>query len=156
MSELLVTILRLGYLALLWLFVLGAINVLRRDIYGTRIFARGSVHPTAAPAPAPALRSAPSSGPSRLHITGGRMSGTTMALGSTSIMIGRDPSSTLVLDDTYASTRHARIFPDGDTWYVEDLGSTNGTFLGSERLYGSAALRPGVPIRIGQTVIELR
>ena len=91
-----------------------------------------------------------------MHVTGGRMSGTTMALGSTSITVGRDPSCTLVLDDSYASTRHARIFPDGGSWYVEDLGSTNGTYLGSERLYGTAALPAGVPVRIGQTVIELR
>lgn len=157
MSELLVTILRLGYLALLWIFVLGAIGVLRRDIYGTRIFARGSVHPSKAPAaPARPQQPRPRGVPTRMHVTGGRMSGTTMALGSTSITIGRDPSCTLVLDDTYASTRHARIFPDGGSWYVEDLGSTNGTYLGSERLYGTAALPAGLPIRIGQTVIELR
>lgn len=157
MSELLVTILRLGYLALLWIFVLSAIAVLRRDIYGTRIFARGSVHPSKAPAPAP--KPAPartSSGPLRLHITGGRLSGTTMALGTTSITIGRDPSCTLVLDDTYASTRHARIYPEAGTWYVEDLGSTNGTFIGSQQLFGSAPLPVGTPVRIGQTVIELR
>lgn len=156
MSELLVTILRLGYLALLWVFVLGAISVLRRDIYGTRIFARGSVHPTKAPSAPPRPQPAPRGAPTRMHVTGGRMSGTTMALGSTSITIGRDPSCTLVLDDTYASTRHARIFPEGGMWYVEDLGSTNGTYLGSERLYGRASLAAGVPIRIGQTVIELR
>lgn len=156
MSELLVTILRLGYLALLWIFVLGAINVLRRDIYGTRIFARGSVHPARSPAPAARSQDRPRGAPTRMHVTGGRMSGTTMALSSTSITIGRDPSCTLVLDDTYASTRHARIYPEGGTWYVEDLGSTNGTYLGSERLYGAAALAPGVPVRIGQTVIELR
>ncbi len=156
MSELLVTILRLGYLALLWIFVLGAISVLRRDIYGTRIFARGSVHGAKAPAAPRRPQASPRGAPTRLHVTGGRMSGTTMALSSTSITIGRDPSCTLVLDDTYASTRHARIFPDGGAWYVEDLGSTNGTYLGSERLFGTAALPPGTPVRIGQTVIELR
>lgn len=156
MSELLVTIFRLGYLALLWIFVLGAISVLRRDIYGTRIFARGSVHPAKRPAAPSRAQPQPRGTPTRMHVTGGRMSGTTMALGSTSITIGRDPSCTLVLDDTYASTRHARIFPDGGVWYVEDLGSTNGTHLGSERLYGTVALPPGVPVRIGRTVIELR
>lgn len=158
MSELLVTILRLGYLALLWIFVLTAIGVLRRDIYGTRIFARGSMHPAkSAPAPArPQQQPRPRGVPTRLHVTGGRMSGTSMALGTTSITIGRDPSCTLVLDDTYASTRHARIFPDNGAWFVEDLGSTNGTYVGSERLYGSSSLPAGVPVRIGQTVIELR
>ncbi|HLS02987.1 MAG TPA: FHA domain-containing protein, partial [Beutenbergiaceae bacterium] len=93
MSELLVTILRLGYLALLWIFVLTAIGVLRRDIYGTRIFARGSVHPAkSAPAPSrPQQQPRPRGVPTRLHVTGGRMSGTSMALGTTSITIGRDP-----------------------------------------------------------------
>ncbi len=156
MSELLVTILRLGYLALLWIFVLGAMSVLRRDIYGTRIFARGSVHPSKSAATPPRQQPRQRGVPTRMHVTGGRMSGTTMALGSTSITVGRDPSCTLVLDDSYASTRHARIFPEGGSWYVEDLGSTNGTYLGSERLYGTAALPAGVPVRIGQTVIELR
>lgn len=156
MSELLVTILRLGYLALLWIFVLGAMSVLRRDIYGTRIFARGSVHPSKSATAPPRQQPRQRGVPTRMHVTGGRMSGTTMALGSTSITVGRDPSCTLVLDDSYASTRHARIFPDGGSWYVEDLGSTNGTYLGSERLYGTAALPAGVPVRIGQTVIELR
>ena len=156
MSELLVTILRLGYLALLWIFVLGAMSVLRRDIYGTRIFARGSVHPSKSASAPPRQQPRQRGVPTRMHVTGGRMSGTTMALGSTSITVGRDPSCTLVLDDSYASTRHARIFPDGGSWYVEDLGSTNGTYLGSERLYGTAALPAGVPVRIGQTVIELR
>ena len=156
MSELLVTILRLGYLALLWIFVLGAMSVLRRDIYGTRIFARGSVHPSKSAAAPPRQQPRQRGVPTRMHVTGGRMSGTTMALGSTSITVGRDPSCTLVLDDSYASTRHARIFPEGGSWYVEDLGSTNGTYLGSERLYGTAALPAGVPVRIGQTVIELR
>src|SRR5690625_4137877 len=145
MSELLVTILRLGYLALLWIFVLTAIGVLRRDIYGTRIFARGSVHPaksTAQPARPQPVRSQsqPRGVPTRLHVTGGSMSGTTMALGSTSITIGRDPACTLVLDDTYASTRHARIFPGDGSWFVEDLGSTNGTYVGSQRLHGSTPL----------------
>ena len=156
MSELLVTILRLGYLALLWIFVLGAMSVLRRDIYGTRIFARGSVHPSKAPAPTPPAQPQPRGVPTRMHVTSGRMSGTSMALGSTSITIGRDPSCTLVLDDTYASSRHARIFSQGGAWYVEDLGSTNGTFIGPDRLYGTAPIPTGAPVRIGQTVIELR
>jgi pSer/pThr/pTyr-binding forkhead associated (FHA) protein len=61
-----------------------------------------------------------------------------------------------VLDDDYASTRHARIAPQGDDWYVEDLGSTNGTYLDRAKVTGPTRVPLGVPVRIGKTVIELR
>ena len=64
--------------------------------------------------------------------------------------------STLVLDDDYASTRHARIAPQGDDWYVEDLGSTNGTYLDRAKVTGPTRVPLGAPVRIGKTVIELR
>jgi pSer/pThr/pTyr-binding forkhead associated (FHA) protein len=68
----------------------------------------------------------------------------------------RPDDSTLVLDDDYASTRHARISQQGDEWYVEDLGSTNGTYLDRAKVTGPTRVPLGVPVRIGKTVIELR
>jgi pSer/pThr/pTyr-binding forkhead associated (FHA) protein len=164
MSELTVTLLRLGYLVLLWAFVLSAIGVLRRDLYGTRIVnRRKNPAPAAAPAnPAPAGAPTPErprgrrAGPTRLVVTDGPLRGTTLPLGASAVLIGRAPSCTLVLDDDYSSSRHARVFPEGDQWLVEDMGSTNGTFLDDQRVTGAVPVRPGAQIRVGQSVLELQ
>ena len=84
------------------------------------------------------------------------LTGTRISLDSRPILIGRADDSTLVLDDDYASTRHARIAQQGDDWYVEDLGSTNGTYLDRAKVTGPTRVPLGVPVRIGKTVIELR
>ena len=155
MSELTITLLRLGYLAVLWLFVFAAIGVLRKDIYGTRITAR----PTDRPAPRrnpvrPSQPVAPQA--TRLVVTEGRLSGTTIPLSTSAVLIGRAPACTLVLDDDYASGRHARVFYDDKSWFVEDLGSTNGTHVNGERITAPNQLQAGTQLRIGTTVLELR
>lgn len=155
MSELIVTLIRLGFLVLLWLLVLSAIGVLRRDISGTRVLARGSLTGRTDSSTPPRKPRAPRGQPSKLHVTAGPLAGTTLRLGENSILIGRDPSSTLVLDDDYSSLRHSRIFPSEGTWYVEDLGSTNGTFLGKNPIHAPTPVPLGTPIQIGQTTIEL-
>lgn len=165
MSELTVTLLRLGYLVLLWAFVLSAIGVLRRDLYGTRITSRRRPRAAANPAPpAGAAASAPTpdrgrgrrSGPTRLVVTEGPLRGTTLPLGSSAVLIGRAPSCTLVLDDDYSSSRHARVYPESGQWLVEDMGSTNGTFLDDQKVTDAIPVRPGAQIRIGQSVLELQ
>ena len=179
MSELTITLLRLGYLALLWVLVLSAISVLRRDLYGTRITDRRRANRAAsaapvrpqpvdavavAPTPAPAA-SAPvrtpraarsGSGPRKLVVTEGPLRGTIVPLGTAPVLIGRAPSCTLVLDDDYSSSRHARVFPQDGQWFVEDLGSTNGTFLADQRVDGPIPLPTGTPVRVGQSVLELQ
>lgn len=163
MSELTVTLLRLGYLVLLWAFVLSAIGVLRRDLYGTRIVNRRRPgRPAPAPAGTPAVAPAAEKprgrrgGPTRLVVTEGPLRGTTLPLGASAVLIGRAPSCTLVLDDDYSSSRHARVFPEGDQWLVEDMGSTNGTFLDEQPVTGALPVRAGSQIRIGQSVLELQ
>ncbi len=168
MSELTITLLRLGYLVLLWVFVLAAIGVLRRDLYGTRIVNRrlrrggqGTAAAVAKPAPAvPEPRSQPfprrEVAPRRLVVTAGPLRGTTLPLGSSAILIGRAPSCTLVLDDDYSSSRHARVFPQDGEWYVEDLGSTNGTFLGRDKVEQPTPVRAGAQIKVGQSILELQ
>jgi len=161
MSELAVTLLRLGYLVLLWVFVLSAIGVLRRDLYGTRIVPRrraataaGSLPDAgAAPAGADGHRDR---GPSRLVVTDGPLRGTTLPLTSSAILIGRAPSCTLVLDDDYSSSRHARLYPENGQWFVEDLGSTNGTFLDSTRVDHPLPVLPGARVKVGKSVLELQ
>ncbi|MYX54581.1 FHA domain-containing protein, partial [Streptomyces sp. SID8382] len=95
--------------------------------------------------------------PTKLVVSEGTLTGTTVALQGQTITLGRAHDSTIVLDDDYASSRHARIYPDRDgQWIVEDLGSTNGTYLDRNRLTTPTPIPLGAPIRIGKTVIELR
>ncbi|WP_067779774.1 FHA domain-containing protein FhaB/FipA [Actinomyces vulturis] len=169
MSELAFTILRLGYLLLLWVFLALTMHVLRKDIFGTPSRSRnrrsmrnvlpapfGASAPTPVSHPAPAVAPVRRKGATRLVITEGPLAGSTVPLTPSSIVIGRSPSCTLVLDDDYASGRHARVFPQDGTWWVEDLGSTNGTMLGDSLITDTVELPIGVPLRIGQTRLELR
>ncbi|MHA7125700.1 FHA domain-containing protein FhaB/FipA [Janibacter indicus] len=168
MSELTVTVLRLGLLVLLWVFVLSVASVLRTDLFGTRVVNRRPTPPKkAARAPRSARsKEAPEATtprpprnprtPTHLVLTTGPLTGTSLPLRDSGVLIGRNPECALVLDDEFASGRHARIIRGEDGWYVEDLGSTNGTFLGQYRVGDPVPVETGTSIRIGRTVIELR
>ncbi len=153
-SALALQLMRFGFLALLWLFVFAAMRVIRGDL-------RTSGQPRVA-TPPPARRRgrqpAPSAprGPTQLVVTDGGLKGTRIGLTGAPVLIGRANDSTLVLEDDYASTRHARISLQDGMWVVEDLGSTNGTYLGQRKLDGPVPMELGVPLRIGKTVLELR
>ena len=84
------------------------------------------------------------------------LKGTSLDLSQQQITLGRANDATLVLNDDYASSRHARIFPQDGQWIVEDLGSTNGTYLDRQKVTRPMPVPVGVPIRIGKTVLELR
>ena len=86
----------------------------------------------------------------------GANAGETVSLDDAPILIGRGNDAAIRLDDDYVSTRHARIASSGDQWFVEDLGSTNGTYIGSHRLTQPTTLTLGSKVRIGKTTIELR
>jgi hypothetical protein len=154
-SALALQLMRFGFLVLLWLFVLACIRVIRRDL---RAAGQGRVAtPPARRRSARARSAAPvSRGPSYLIVTEGGLQGTRIGLTGAPVLIGRANDSTLVLTDDYASTRHARISLQDGMWIVEDLGSTNGTYLGHRKLDGPVPLEVGVPLRIGKTVLELR
>jgi pSer/pThr/pTyr-binding forkhead associated (FHA) protein len=77
-------------------------------------------------------------------------------LGTTAITIGRAPDSTLVIEDDYASSRHARISLVESEWMVEDLGSTNGTWIERTRITEPAVLQVGSNLRVGRTTIQAR
>ncbi len=159
MSELAVTLLRLSYLALLWLFILFTLGVLRRDIFGTTVTPRGPGRPPAKPAKRrearPAARPARTE-PTRLIVTEGPLTGSAVPLSGSAVIVGRASTSTLVLDDDYTSSRHARFFPHEGGWYLEDLDSTNGTYVSGTRIFQATPVAPGTPVRIGQHVMELR
>ena len=75
---------------------------------------------------------------------------------SGNMVMGRAPECELALDDTFVSQQHARLFAKNGSWYVEDLGSTNGTFVNDQRLAAPAMVQPGDRVRVGTTVLELR
>jgi len=143
---------RAGFLVLLWLFVLAALRVVRSDLYaasGLRVSVPGFRRNADKAAKG-------NKAPRQLVVTHGALTGTRISLDGRPILIGRADDSTLVLDDDFASTRHARISLRGSDWYVEDLGSTNGTYLDRAKVTAPLRVPLGSPIRIGKTVIELR
>jgi len=71
------------------------------------------------------------------------------------IVVGRDPTADLSLEDTQASRHHARITPEASGAVVEDLDSTNGTFINGSEIHGSATLAPGDELVVGVTVLQL-
>lgn len=153
MPELVLQLTRGGFLALLWLFVLLALQVVRSDLYaasGLRAVLPGRARGGRA------RGGGRNRVPRQLLVTQGPLAGSRITLDSRPILIGRADDSTLKLDDDYASTRHARISQQGEEWYVEDLGSTNGTYLERAKVTGPTRVPLGVPVRIGKTVIELR
>jgi pSer/pThr/pTyr-binding forkhead associated (FHA) protein len=101
-------------------------------------------------------RSASKRIPTTLTVTEGSLAGTTLTLMEAGVLLGRNPECTLVLDDDFASGRHARIFRRDGGWVVEDLGSTNGTYMGSTRLTQPTPVEVGSTLRIGKTIFELR
>lgn len=149
MQGLVLQLTRAGFLALLWLFVLAALRVVRSDLYAV----------SGLRAALPQRRAAQNrrgKAARQLIVTHGALAGTRVSLDGRPILIGRADDSTLVLDDDYASTRHARLAFSAGDWIVEDLGSTNGTYLDRAKVTGPTRVPLGVPIRIGKTVIELR
>jgi hypothetical protein len=148
-SPLAIQLMRFAFLALLWLFIYGMVRVIRTEL-------RISGAPRVAVA-ANSGENRPARGAlSQLIVTEGALTGTRIALTGKPILIGRANDSTLVLTDDYASTRHARISETNNVWYLEDLGSTNGTYVGQTKVSGPLPLEAGVVIRIGKTAMELR
>ena len=158
MNALTLTLIRVAFLAVLWLFVIAAIGVVRTALLGSvakRV--RNQQAPAALPAPRPPRPAKPGRGTPRfLVVTEGALSGMSIDLTDQQITMGRANDATLVLNDDYASTYHARIFPQDGQWLVEDLGSTNGTYLDRQKVARPTPVPVGVPIRIGKTVLELR
>jgi pSer/pThr/pTyr-binding forkhead associated (FHA) protein len=160
MSELAMLLVRLGVLALIWLFVFAALRVIRLDVFGPRVPKASRATPKQAPrAQAPPKNAKPAKNAKlarHLVVTAGSLAGQSIDLDDAPVTIGRAPESTLVLTDDYASSQHARLVPRDGQWFVEDLGSTNGTYLDKEKVTRPTPVPPGAKVRIGKTVLELR
>jgi hypothetical protein len=171
-SELTLLALRFGFLAVLWLFVFAIVFALRSDLFGQR--ARklpvdqqpGQMAAAPAAPPAPAAPRAPAapvaaagdgdSAARRLVITKGAKAGLEMPLSDGPLTIGRSQESNLVIRDDYTSTHHARLMLWNGRWVIQDLDSTNGTFLAGERVTVPTPVPVGSTVTIGQTSFELR
>jgi hypothetical protein len=157
MSELTLFLIRIAYLAILWIFVLSAISVIRSDMFGARVpeAVRGGRGTGKAPKP-PKPSAKRRSSPTHVLVTEGSNVGERAELEGAPILIGRGTDAAIRLDDDYVSTRHARIAASGDQWFVEDLGSTNGTYVGAVRITQPTTITLGTQVRIGKTILELR
>jgi pSer/pThr/pTyr-binding forkhead associated (FHA) protein len=162
-SELTLMLIRFAYLAILWIFVLSAISVVRSDMFGARIDSTPRAERRAErqqrkqaekSRPKPAKR--PRGAPTHIAVVDGANAGEKVSLDEAPVLIGRGSDAGIRLDDDYVSTRHARIASSGDQWFVEDLGSTNGTYVGNSRISQATAIQLGTQIRIGKTILELR
>jgi pSer/pThr/pTyr-binding forkhead associated (FHA) protein len=144
------TVLKFVFLALLYFFVYRALRAVAMDLRATQ------------PAPAPAKAGKARGGGSRAKPPrsivvlgeGGRRAETVSLDGT--IQIGRAEACQVKVDDTYVSSFHARVYSRDGAWYVEDLGSTNGTYLNQRRITSPAELRAGDRLRVGKTTLELR
>jgi pSer/pThr/pTyr-binding forkhead associated (FHA) protein len=148
MQGLVLQLTRAGFLLLLWLFIWSVLRILKTDIYaptGAVMVRRGlALRGTLLPARQRRTTAR------YLVVTEGSL------VGTQPVLIGRADDSTLVLTDDYSSTRHARLSQRGSEWYVEDLGSTNGTYLDRAKVTTAVRVPIGTPVRIGKTAIELR
>lgn len=161
LTELTFAILKYGFLILLWIFVACTVRSLYKDI--ETFSPRKAVE-----APAPVASAAPviptnempisNAKPTLLVVIDGPLAGSSVPLTGNTITLGRAASNTVVLDDEFVSSHHARVYTDPATgqWAIEDLGSTNGTVVNQQRLDAPMILGSRVPVRIGATTFELR
>ena len=159
MSQLTLLVLQLGFLALLWFFIFAIVFALRSDLFGQRV-RRLSAPPTGT-APAESPRSddtapATTDVARRLVITSGAKAGAEVPLSVDELTIGRSADSSLILRDDYTSTHHARLMVWNGQWMLQDLDSTNGTFLDGKRVTSPVPVALNTPIKVGATTFELR
>lgn len=155
MSELTLTLIKLGFLALLWMFVLSVLSVIRSDLFGAKVAAAAAPVPSPKPVKQAKQNKKRRGQPGSIAIADGPQAGASAPLDGEPVTIGRGSDCQIKLDDDYSSTRHARIFLSDGQWWVEDLGSTNGTYLDGQRLTRPVQAEIGGSIRIGRTTLTL-
>lgn len=165
MSQLTLLVLQIGFLVLMWFFIFAIVFALRSDLFGQRVkalqVAAGSA-PVAASRASAASATAVSSAPatvetaSRLVLTSGSKAGAEVPLGTDEITIGRSSDSSLIIRDDFTSTHHARLMVWNGQWMLQDLDSTNGTFLGGTRVTSPVPVTLDTTIKVGATTFELR
>ena len=151
MPDIVLDVLKYVFLIVLWIFVA---RVLRAVMVGLRTVPDTGGRPQVAP-PRSAARRVRKVPKHAIIVEGASSSGKNFDLGQ-ELTIGRSDKCHIVLDDTYVSQVHARIFAKGDSYFLEDLGSTNSTYLNRKRVAGATELQRGDRVKIGKTVLEMR
>lgn len=170
MSELALFLVRTGFLVVLWIFVFNIIAVIRADLFGQKLVSKVTQANPAQVVSAPVIPMAPAVGveasnpnlnepkaaATRLVILQGDRAGTELALDRREVSIGRAENADLVIRDEFASTHHAKLVLLKDEWLLQDLNSTNGTFIDGKRVGTPVVVALNTPVQIGSTVFELR
>lgn len=154
MPDLVLELLKYVFLAVLYIFIARAVRVIYLELRPASSTAPAGSRRSAAPAPAAAGRGKKKAFRKAAIIEGDKK-GRSLDI-SDEIIIGRADKCHLVLDDSYVSQMHARIFSRDGAVLVEDLGSTNGTYLNRRRITSATELQRGDRVKIGKTVLEMR
>jgi pSer/pThr/pTyr-binding forkhead associated (FHA) protein len=158
-SELALFLVRIGFVAVLWIFILSLLSVIRADLYGRKVISKiaSKRAPQLISSSGDSLGIAADSMPTHIAMVTGRDAGTQIAIdGNREFLIGRAGNSDVVIADDFASSMHAKLVLVGEDWVLQDLNSTNGTFLDGKRVTTPQTVKPGMTIRIGTTTFELR
>ena len=149
MNDPVAVLLKFGFLAVLFLFLLWVSRSALRDVVRGGAYADDTGPTSPPPEQAMDLRSGVFP---RLEVVAamGYEPGTTFDLNG-GITMGRAASADVRIDDPFASAAHCRIFPRGQFMYIEDMGSTNGTFLNGRQLRKPEQLKVADVVRIGDT-----
>jgi pSer/pThr/pTyr-binding forkhead associated (FHA) protein len=145
--QLALTILKYLFLALIFLFLARAVRAMYLEINGPR-----TPRSPAAPATATARSGKP---PDKVALLVGGDKPRLFDLGD-ELILGRSEKCHIPLGDTYASQVHARVFRRNGQFFIEDMGSTNGTYLNSRKVAGPTPVNRGDRVRIGRTDLEFR
>jgi pSer/pThr/pTyr-binding forkhead associated (FHA) protein len=162
-SELALLLVRVGFVAVLWIFIFSLLSVIRADIYGRRVIrsvaeqSGSSVANQVDTGDTPAIGDeTEAGGPSHLYVITGVSAGSKIPLDKRELFIGRAPSCELIVTDEFASSQHAKVVHIGGDWVIQDLDSTNGTYVDGVRIQTPEVLRMNIPVRVGKTTFELR
>jgi pSer/pThr/pTyr-binding forkhead associated (FHA) protein len=155
--DLVLLILKYVFLAILWIFVARAVRAVLIELRPAKAASAGARSGAPVPSAPPPRKSKTKKPPAKaVVIEGTGLKGKSFALGS-DLTIGRSEQCQVRVEgDTYVSTVHARIFARDGSYMVEDLGSTNGTYLNRRRITAPAELQRGDLVKVGKTVLEMR
>ena len=154
MPALVLQLLKYAFLLILYIFVWRSVRAIYQELRPASARSAPQSAPAAA-APRSSPRKAKKAPRKAVVIEGDSHRGATFDLRE-ELILGRGPKCQIVLDDSYVSQMHARLFAKGDVFMVEDLGSTNGTYLNRRKVTAPTELRRGDQVKIGKTVLEMR
>ncbi len=162
MTEHLALVLKICLLVLLYLFFLRVLRAVWAEVREPAT--ASAAEPQAAVAGPPANRPKANRSNARkrrrtprelVFLEPEALAGTSKSLGAETT-IGRGSACSIVLDDHYVSSMHTRVFPRDDTWMIEDLGSTNGTYVNRHKVTGATVIHRGDQIQVGNAIMEVR